>query len=116
MLSAREKSARTGWHNNDNQEDDDSDNQTHAHLHVLPPHLLSDSIGATTEALSRDCQVVGLILQRIQSLASLGYFVDVFSHNADGVIDLLFSQVSRCSHATAQKAAETLAQLWGLER
>jgi hypothetical protein len=45
-------------HDDDHQQDDDSDDYAHAHLHVLPPHLLSDSVGAATEALGRNRQIV----------------------------------------------------------
>jgi hypothetical protein len=51
--------------------------------------LLPDTISSTAEALSRDSQIVGLVLERIQTLATLGHFVDVLPHDADGVIDLL---------------------------
>lgn len=80
---------RTRWNDNDEDKDDDAGNQAHAHLDVLPPHLLADAVGAPTEALGRDSQVVGLILQSIKTLASLGDLVDVLTHHADGVVDLL---------------------------
>lgn len=79
----------TRGNHDDQDENDDADDQPHPHLHVLPPHLLADSVGATAEALGRDGQVVGLILQGIQALATLGNFVDVLSHHTNGVVDLL---------------------------
>lgn len=74
--------------NDDKDEDDDASNQAHSHLHVLPPHLLAHSVGAAAETLGGDGQIVGLILQGIQSLATLGNFVDVLSHYTNGVINL----------------------------
>ena len=76
-------------HDNNNQKDDHANGQAYAHLHILPPHLLADSVGTATEALSGDSQVVGLILQGIQALATLGNLVDVVSHDADGAVDFL---------------------------
>jgi hypothetical protein len=84
----------TGRNNDDKEKNYDANNQADAHLHVLPPHLLSHSVGAASEALSRDGEVVCLILQRVESLASLGDLVDILSHNADGIVDLLFPRVS----------------------
>jgi hypothetical protein len=78
----------TRWHNNDHQEDDHANDQTHAHLHVLPPHILAHAIGASAEALGRDGEVVGLVLQRIQVLTTLRDLVDVFAHHTDSVVDL----------------------------
>ena len=57
--------AYTSRYNNDDDEDDQPNDDAHAHLHVFPPHLLPDSVCASSEALSRDCQVVGLVLERI---------------------------------------------------
>jgi len=37
--------------NDDDDEDDDACNDAHAHLHVLPPHLLSHPVGAASETL-----------------------------------------------------------------
>ena len=79
----------TGRNDDDENQDNDTTNQARSHLHVLPPHLLADSVGATAEALGRDGQVVGLILQGIQALATLGNLVDVLSHHTNGVVDLL---------------------------
>jgi len=45
------KQARTSRYDNDDDQDDNAHNQAHAHLHVLPPHLLSDSVGTSSEAL-----------------------------------------------------------------
>lgn len=71
------------------EQDNDAHNQTHAHLHILPPHLLSDPVGSTSKALGGNCQIIGLILQRVKLLASLVDLVDVFTHDTDGIIDLL---------------------------
>lgn len=75
--------------NNDHQKNNDANDQTHAHLHVLPPHIFAHAIGAAAEALGRDGQVVGLVLQGIEVLTTLRDLVDVFAHHTDGVIDLL---------------------------
>lgn len=76
-------------HNDDHEEEDDADDNAHAHLHVLPPHLLSDAVGAAAEALRRHCEVVGLVLEGVEALATLRDLVDVVAHNTDSVIDLL---------------------------
>lgn len=55
----------------------------------LPPHLLSNAVRTSTEAMSRGSQVVGLILKGIETLAALGDLVDILAHNTDRVIDLL---------------------------
>lgn len=79
----------TSRNDNDNKEDDDAGDQTHAHLHVLPPHLFPDSVCSPPESLGGDREIVGLVLQGIEPLASLGYLVNIFSHHTDRVIDLL---------------------------
>ena len=62
------------------EDNDDANDDPHAHLHVLhsqstrimsiprtstylPPHLLADAVGATSESLSRVGQIVGLVLK-----------------------------------------------------
>lgn len=80
---------RTGWDYDDDEQDDDADDEPYAHLDVLPPHLLPDAVGSPTETLSRDGEVVCLVLQGVQVLASLRDLVDVLPHHIDGVIDLL---------------------------
>jgi hypothetical protein len=85
----------------DKKEDDDADNQAYTHLHVLPPHLLANPVGATTESLGRDGKVVGLVLESIETLATLGDLVDVIAHHTDGVVDLsLKSLRSRIATST----------------
>ena len=79
----------TSGNNNDEDEDDDAGNQAHSHLHILPPHLLPDSIGAATETLGGDGQVVGLVLEVVEALATLRHLVDVLSHHPHGVVNLL---------------------------
>ena len=79
----------TDWYNDDEQQDDDAHDQTSPHLHVLPPHLLADSVGTPPEALSADRQIIRLVLERVQALAPLRDLVDVLAHNADGVVNLL---------------------------
>jgi hypothetical protein len=73
----------------DDEQEDDADDQAHSHLHVLPPHLLSDSVGATSEALRRNGQVVGLVLQTVKALAALRDLVDVVAHDIDGRVNFL---------------------------
>lgn len=41
----------TGWHNDHDEKDDDTDDDPNAHLHVFPPHLLPDPVGAPVESL-----------------------------------------------------------------
>ena len=79
----------TTGHNDDNEEKDDSDNQAHSHLHVLPPHLLPDPVGSTSETLCRHCQVVCLVLKTVETLATFRHFIDVVAHDIDGGIDFL---------------------------
>jgi len=81
-------------HNNDEDENDDASDEAHAHLHVLPPHLLANPVRTTTESLSRDSQVVGLILEGIETLATLRNLVDVVTHHTDGVINLRLESLS----------------------
>lgn len=81
-------------HNDDHQQDDDSDDYAHAHLHVLPPHLLPDPVGSTTEALGGLRQVIGLILEAVKSRTAVGDLVDVLAHNSNGIIDLLLDSCS----------------------
>lgn len=76
-------------HDDDNQHNDDTQNETHSHLHVLPPHVLSDAVGAPPEALGTDGKVVCFVFDRVQPLASFGDLVDVIPHDPDGVVNLL---------------------------
>ena len=41
----------TTGNDDDDEQENDADDQAHSHLHVLPPHLLSDSVGAASKAL-----------------------------------------------------------------
>ena len=82
------KEKHTG--NDDNgQQDNDTDNDAHAHLHVLPPHLLAYEVGSATEALRRSGKVVGLVMQSIQALTTLGYRLHVLLHGLDRLVDFL---------------------------
>lgn len=76
-------------YNNDQDQDNDASNDAHAHLHVLPPHLLSDPVGTTTETLSRDGQVVRLVLEVVDVLATLVGLVDVVPHVPRGLVHCL---------------------------
>lgn len=81
--------ARTRRNDDDDEQDDDADNQAHAHLHILPPHLLAYAVGAPSEALCGDSQVVGLILQRIKTGTALRDLVDVVAHDTNRAVDFL---------------------------
>ena len=81
----------TSWDNDDNEKNDDTSDQTHAHLHILPPHLLANSIGTSAETLGGNSEVIGLVLQVVEILASLRDLVNVITHHANGIIDLLYS-------------------------
>lgn len=59
------------------------------HLHVLPPHLLADSIGAATEALGGLVEIFGFVLELVDVLAALGDGFEILFHDVDGVVDLL---------------------------
>jgi hypothetical protein len=85
----RGKPKHTTGDDDDDEQEDDADDQAHSHLHVLPPHLLSDSVGATSEALGRDGQVVRLVLQTVEALATLRDLVDVVAHDIDSRVDFL---------------------------
>jgi hypothetical protein len=83
------KRKHTNWNDNDDEQNNDSNDKAHSHLHVLPPHLLTNTVGTTSEALSGNGKVVCLILKRIQTLTTLGDFVDVLAHYTNGIVDLL---------------------------
>lgn len=76
---------------------DDDDEQQHdyghdnpdPHFHILPPHLLADSVGAAAKALGRLVEVFGFVLQLVDVFAALGNRFEVLFHDVDGVIDLL---------------------------
>jgi hypothetical protein len=55
----------------------------------LPPHCLAHSVGPTAKALGRRCQVIGLVLKGVETLATLRHLVNVVSHHTDSVVDLL---------------------------
>lgn len=97
-----------GNDDDNDEEDDDGGNDAHAHLHVLPPHGFPYTIGTASEALGGDGQVVGLVLERVESLAALGDFVDVVTHDTDRAVDFLDS-VSGCSFDRVQNDVVTLA-------
>lgn len=71
-------------YDDDQDQDDNAGDDAHAHLHVLPPHLLPDTVGAPTETLSRHGQVVCLVLQIVDALATLVGHVDVVPHGVNG--------------------------------
>lgn len=61
-----------------------------ANSSYLPPHLLADLVGTTTEALCTNGEVIGLGLKGIDPFTTLRDLVDVLAHHSDGVIDLLY--------------------------
>lgn len=81
-----------GGEDDDQQQDDHTNNDADAHLHVLPPHLLSYSVGTTAETLGRLGKVVSLVLESVQAFTTLGDLVDVVAHDTDGIVDLLQNQ------------------------
>lgn len=93
------------WNYNNNKKDDDSNNQAHSHLHILPPHLLSYSVGPTAETLSGHGEVVGLILKGIETFATLRNFVDVLTHDAHGIIDLCLKRGRSLVASTGLRAS-----------
>lgn len=98
----------TTGNDDDDKQENDADDQAHSHLHVLPPHLLSDSVGTTSEALRRDGQVVGLVLQAVEALATLRDLVNVVAHNIDGGVNFLDSlSVAICTYGTGFQERRT---------
>lgn len=79
----------TSRHNDNDNQDDDNDDQANTHLHILPPHLFPHSVGSTAETLGGYSQIVRLILKRVEALTTLGDLVNVLTHHANGVVDLL---------------------------
>lgn len=80
--------------NNDNNQDYNNDDQADAHLHVLPPHLFSHSVGSAAEPLSGYSKVVCLILKGIETFTTLRHFVDILTHHTNGVVDLSLQSCS----------------------
>jgi hypothetical protein len=104
----RGKTKHTTGDDDDDEQEDDADDQAHSHLHVLPPHLLSDSVGATSEALGRDGQVVRLVLQTVEALATLRDLVDVVAHDIDGRVDFLHAKsVAEGTYAVGVQGCRT---------
>lgn len=79
----------TSRNNNNYQQNNDTDSEAYPHLHVFPPHLLSNPIGSTAEPLGGVGEVVCLVLEGVEALSTLGDLVDVLAHHTDGIIDLL---------------------------
>lgn len=83
-------------------DDDDQQQRDYAHddpdphLHVLPPHLLADSVGAATETLGGLVEVLGFVLELVDVLAALGDGFEVLFHDIDGVVDLRLDRRSPC--------------------
>jgi len=75
--------------NDDQQQHDYAHDDPDPHLHILPPHLLADTIGATTEALRGLVEILGLVLELVDMFAALGDGFEILFHDIDGVVDLL---------------------------
>lgn len=56
-------------------------------------HLLANTVGAATETLGRDGQIIGLVLKRVEILSTLRDLVDIVAHHTDGIVDLLKSEL-----------------------
>jgi len=80
--------ADNDWDDDNHQKNDDANDYAHAHLHILPPHLLSDPVGPAAETQSRHRKIVGLILKTVQPSATVSDLIDVLPHDSDGIIDL----------------------------
>ena len=82
----------------DEQKHNDAHNDPDPHFHVLPPHLLANTVGAASEALGGLVKVLGFVLELVDVLAALGDGFEVLFHDIDGVIDLLLmkSGISDC--------------------
>lgn len=72
----------------DDYQNNNTDNQADSHLGVLPPHALADSVGTALELARGLCKLVGLVLQTVESLASVGHGLDVLVHDVDRVVQL----------------------------
>ena len=83
----------------DEQKHDYAHNDPDPHLHVLPPHLLADSVGPATETLGGLVEVFGFILKLVDVLAALSDGFEVLFHNIDSIINLLETEngVSCCA-------------------
>ena len=85
--------------NDDEQQHDYAHYDPDPHLHVFPPHLLADSVGAATEALGGLVKIFGFVLELVDVLAALGDGFEILFHDVDSVVDLLLmgSIVSDCA-------------------
>jgi len=92
-------------HDDDDQKNYDADDDAHPHLHILPPHLFPHPVGAAAESLGRDGQVVGLVLESVEPSATVGDFIDVLTHDADGVVNLSLDSGGPLVAATGRAAA-----------
>jgi hypothetical protein len=93
----------TRGNDNDNEQDDDAHNEAHAHLHVLPPHLLAHAVGASSKALRGRCEVVGLVLEGVETLAALCGPLDVLPHCLRGLLNFLDTSQYRDSRAALRR-------------
>lgn len=108
-VAMSERDTHTGGYNDHNEQDDDADNDANAHLHVFPPHLLSNFVGTSAETSGRGSQIIGLVLNVIDMFTTLRNFIDVVFHYANRVIDLLLTtQVSNSRRrATSTRVQRT---------
>ena len=83
------RNQHTSWDDNDQQQNDDTDDQADTHLHILPPHLLANSVGTSAESLGGYSKLVGLIQKLADPFTTLRDLVDVVAHHTNGIVDLL---------------------------
>jgi len=107
---------RNRYDNSDQNDDDNHRDDDHTHLHILPPHGLADTVGASAEALSRALQVIGLVLKGVETLAALGNLGDVVAHDTDGGVD--FRLQSRgpavSSSSSSSRSTSAIAAGWNV--
>lgn len=86
---------------NDDQQQQDYDayNDPDPHLHILPEHLLANTIRPTTEVCCGVGKALSLVAKSIYILSAFLNPSDVLAHNAYGVVDLLVEKMSvTCYH------------------
>lgn len=81
------------WPRNNRNDNDKNDQQqntadNHIHLHILPPHLLPDSVCASTELHWWRLQIFGTILERVEMFTAFHNFLDVIVHNSHDLVHL----------------------------
>ena len=80
----------TTRNDDDEQQHDYAHENPDPHLHVLPPHLFADPVGAAAETLRGLVEVLGFVLKLVDVFAALGDGLEILFHDVDCVIDLLW--------------------------